>query len=209
MPRFQPSGRSTRAAFSTPSTSSNRIGTSVVADMWVPPRPLQTNAQEPTVDPSLQPRGDVFNPWLASRTLSRARRRPRSTSSGHLECPCGRIRPTMPNHEQALIAINRVLADRADEFEAWLRTVVVPVMNDHRPNLRGRWRVLRATEADDGPVVFAFVCEGGAPGDWLLNPVLEEALGQEGAKQALATFSGMLREHQRGWWFNPVNFDDP
>src|SRR4051812_34463596 len=67
MPRFQPSGRSRRAAFSTPSTSSNRIGTSVVADMWVPPRPLQTNAQEPTVDPSLQPRGDVFNPWLAGR----------------------------------------------------------------------------------------------------------------------------------------------
>src|SRR3954468_16776033 len=34
MPRFQPSGRSRRAAFSTPSTSNNRIGTSVVADMW-------------------------------------------------------------------------------------------------------------------------------------------------------------------------------
>jgi hypothetical protein len=113
----------------------------------------------------------------------------------------------MPSDEPTLIAINRVLADRADEFEAWLRTVVVPAMNDHRPNLHGRWRVLRATEADDGAVVFAFVCEGGAPGDWLLNPVLEEALGQEGAKQALATFSGMLQENQRGWWFNPVNFD--
>lgn len=113
----------------------------------------------------------------------------------------------MPSDEPTLIAINRVLADRADEFEAWLRTVVVPAMNDHRPNLHGRWRVLRATEADDGAVVFAFVCEGGTPEDWELDPVLEEALGSEGAGKALATFTECLQEEQTGWSFTPVPLD--
>src|SRR4051794_34878620 len=101
MPRFQPSGRSRRAAFSTPSTSSNRIGTSVVADMWVPPRPLQTNAQEPTVDPSLQPRGDGFNPGLASRKAVPCPRMAEVDVIGPLRVALRTHpgSPTMPSHE--------------------------------------------------------------------------------------------------------------
>jgi hypothetical protein len=69
--------------------------------MWVPPRPLQTNAQEPTVDPSLQPRGDVFNPWLAGRKAVPC---PRTAEVDVVGPPWVSLRthpgrPTMPTHE--------------------------------------------------------------------------------------------------------------
>lgn len=109
---------------------------------------------------------------------------------------------------QTLIAINPVLADRADEFEEWLRSVVAPAMRIQRPDLDGRWRVLRATEADDGTVVFAFVCEGGTPDDWDLRPYLETALGPAEADRALEHFAGMLQQQeQESWFFTPVALD--
>ena len=114
----------------------------------------------------------------------------------------------MTSSEQTLIAINNVRADRADDFEEWLRTVVVPASNERRPESRGKWRVLRATEADDGVVVFAFIFEGGEPEDWELDPILEEHLGPDAAADALATFEGMLKGEQKGWAFTPVRLDD-
>ena len=106
-----------------------------------------------------------------------------------------------------MIAINSVPVDRADEFEEWLRSLVVPAMKDQRPDLDGQWRVLRATEADDGAVVFAFVCEGGTPDDWDLRPLLETALGTAGADRALEQFADMLRGDQEAWFFTPVALD--
>jgi hypothetical protein len=106
-----------------------------------------------------------------------------------------------------MIAINSVLADRADEFEDWLRSVVVPAANEFRPETRNLWRVLRASEADDDVVVFAFVFEGGQPDDWELEPILVEALGQDGANDALAAFAGMLKGEQRSWAFTEVPLD--
>lgn len=109
---------------------------------------------------------------------------------------------------QTLIAINPVVADRADEFEDWLRTVVAPAMREQRPDLDGRWRVLRATEPADDTVVFAFVCEGGTEEDWDLRPYLENALGSGGADRALEHFAGMLRDQeQQSWLFAPVELD--
>jgi hypothetical protein len=110
---------------------------------------------------------------------------------------------------RTLIAINSVLIERADEFQDWLRTVVAPAMTAQRPDLDGRWRVLRATEPGDGTVVFAFVCEGGVDEDWDLRPYLENALGPEGADRALEHFADMLRGEQEAWSFTPVALDGP
>ena len=110
---------------------------------------------------------------------------------------------------QTMIAINAVPADRVDEFEEWLRTVIVPATRDQRPDLDGRWRVLRATEADDDVVVFAFVFDGGTPEDWDMRPYLEKALGPAEADRALERFEGMLRGEQRSWSFEPVGLDQP
>jgi hypothetical protein len=106
---------------------------------------------------------------------------------------------------QTLIALNVVLVDRAEEFEDWLRTVVAPAMREQRPDLDGRWRVLRATEPGDGTLVYAFVCEGGAEEDWDLRPYLENALGPDEADRALEHFADMLRDQeQQSWFFTPV-----
>jgi hypothetical protein len=107
------------------------------------------------------------------------------------------------NSESTLIALNDVLEDRADEFENWLKTIVVPVVTERRPQLASRWRVLRADKAEDGVVVFAFVFEG-SPEDAELDPVLEEALGAEGAERELATFASLLKAEQRFWAFTEV-----
>ncbi len=115
----------------------------------------------------------------------------------------------MPGSAPTLIAINAVLADRVGEFEEWLRSVVVPAIRTQRPDLDGRWRVLRATDDDDGTVVFAFVCEGGSPEDWDLRPYLEKALGATDADRALERFASMLRGGQQAWFFEPSGFDQP
>ena len=112
----------------------------------------------------------------------------------------------MTSSEQTLIALNDVREERADEFENWLRTVVVPVVNEHRPHLLGRWRVLRSAQPQDGVVVFAFLFQG-SPEDAELDPVLEEALGADGAERELATFTSMLKGEQRAWAFTPVPLD--
>ena len=113
----------------------------------------------------------------------------------------------MTDSAQTMIALNAVPVDRSDEFENWLRTVVVPAMRDQRPDLAGRWRLLRATESDDGTVTYAFVCEGGVPDDWDLQPLLENALGAEGADRALEDFAGMLRGEQQAWFFTRMPLD--
>ncbi len=113
----------------------------------------------------------------------------------------------MTSPEPTLIAVNDVRADRADDFENWLRAVVAPAMAEHQPHLEGRWRVLRGTEVEDGVVVFAFVCTGGTDEDWELQPLLEKSLGAQGAEQALADMRGMLAEDQHGWWFSDVRLD--
>ena len=109
----------------------------------------------------------------------------------------------MTGAEQTLIAINEVLENRADDFENWLRTVVVPVLSERRPHLQNSWRVLRADTAEDGVVVFAFVFQG-SPDDAELDPVLEEALGADGAERELAAFTSMLKGEQRAWAFTEV-----
>ena len=113
----------------------------------------------------------------------------------------------MPGPEQTLIALNPVRAERADEFDAWLRTVVRPAVHAHQSHLADRWRVLRSTEAEDGVVVFAFLFEGGTDDDWDLRRLLEQALGPEDADRALADMQGMLARDQYGWWLSPVPLD--
>jgi hypothetical protein len=115
----------------------------------------------------------------------------------------------MPSDERTHIAINPVLANRVEDFEEWLRHVVVPAIDRHRPELTGRWRVLRATEPDDGVIVYTFVAQGGTLDEWELEPILRDALGQDGADRELSAFSQMLKEEQRGWSFAPLHLSRP
>lgn len=110
----------------------------------------------------------------------------------------------MSGTDPMLVAVNHVIADRAEDFQQWLATVVVPAVHRSRPELAGRWQVLRSTQSEDGAVVFVFLFDGGSPADWDLGPLLAGALGPEGAAEAFAAFSGMLQRPQAGWWCEPV-----
>lgn len=115
----------------------------------------------------------------------------------------------MPDHQPTLLVINPVPAERADDFERWLRSVVHPAMLEHQPELVGRFRVLRAAEAEDDVVPFAFLFEGGEPSDWELQPLLDRALGADAAADALADMDGMLQREQYGWPVAPVPLEEP
>jgi hypothetical protein len=104
-----------------------------------------------------------------------------------------------------MIAITPVDAERADDFEDWIRNVVVPAEREHVPEKEGRsWELLRATEQQDSTVIFAFIFRGGDASEWDLEPLLEKALGAEGAQRALANLSGMMKSEQTVWNFAPV-----
>ena len=111
----------------------------------------------------------------------------------------------MPKAQLSMIAINPVLAERAGDFEDWLRTVLVPVTRRHRPDLLSRWEVLRASRAEDGVVVFTFLFYGGGPAEWQMEPILARALGADSALQALADMSMMMKSGQYGWELTPVD----
>jgi hypothetical protein len=105
----------------------------------------------------------------------------------------------MPKPQLSMIAINRVIPDRAGDFEDWLRTVLVPASREHRPELLDRWEVLRATKEEDGLVIFTFLFYGGGPAEWQMEPILAQALGAEGARRALENMAAMMKGPQYGW----------
>jgi len=103
------------------------------------------------------------------------------------------------------IYLNPVRAEHAEEFEHWLRAEVAPAVTAQRPDLDPRYEVLRATEPQDGTVLFAFVLTGGDVDDWDLEPLLERSAGPDGAERALRRMSEMLERPQYGWSFTPVD----
>lgn len=107
--------------------------------------------------------------------------------------------------QPTIIAFTPVNAERADDFEDWIRTVVVPADRKYASPVEGRsWELLRATEDQDGTVTFAFIFRGGDIPDWDLGPLLEKALGAEGAQGALTNLSGMMTGEQTIWTFGSV-----
>jgi hypothetical protein len=110
----------------------------------------------------------------------------------------------MPPLQPTMIAINPVIAERADDFEDWLRTVVVPASREHRPEQEGRWELLRGAGQQDGTVIFAFIFRGGDASEWNLEPLLEQALGAAGAQRALADYTAMMKGEQASWLLVPV-----
>ena len=92
----------------------------------------------------------------------------------------------MTANDVTMIAFNHVAQDRADDFEEWLRSKVVPAVEAHRPEQSDRRQLLRSTGAADGSVLYAMLFEGGGLDEWELRPLLEEALGSEAASRKMS-----------------------
>lgn len=110
----------------------------------------------------------------------------------------------MTKPQLSMIAINPVIADRASDFEDWMRTVLVPAVRDNRPEPLDRWEVLRATTEENGVVIFTFLFFGGQAAEWEMEPILASALGPEAARRTLEDMGKMMKGDQYGWELIPV-----
>ena len=69
-----------------------------------------------------------------------------------------------------LLSVTPVKSGREQEFEAFIRDVIVPAVSQHRPHLTGQWQSLRPEDDlhGDGTRAYAFLFYGDAPvDDWL------------------------------------------
>lgn len=81
-----------------------------------------------------------------------------------------------------LLSLTPVKAGREDEFEAFLRDVIVPATQQHRPHLVGQWQTFRPEDDlhGDGTRAYVFAFYGDAPlDDWDVDTLLTAALGEE------------------------------
>jgi chemotaxis response regulator CheB len=110
----------------------------------------------------------------------------------------------MSANDVTQIAFTHVAAERADDFEEFLRSTVVPAVAAHRSAQSDRWHLLRSAGAAEGSVLYAFLFEGADADGWNLLPVLKDALGSEAAEKKLAELDGMMTAQQDSWTFTPV-----
>jgi hypothetical protein len=78
------------------------------------------------------------------------------------------------------LVMTPVREDRAASFERFLADVVAPAVDAQRPELSGRWQVLRADGVVAGAVAYVFLLHGGSLAeDWELDVLLPAHYGQE------------------------------
>ena len=88
--------------------------------------------------------------------------------------------------EQLHLGLNPVRSDRTEDFERFLAEVVVPAVRAQRPDLDGRWRVMRTSQPSGNVVTYVFMLEGGSLAeDWELNVLLPAHFGKEEADRLL------------------------
>lgn len=84
------------------------------------------------------------------------------------------------------LGLNPVRSDRTEEFERFLAEVVVPAVRAQRPDLDGRWRVMRTSQPSEDVVTYVFMLEGGSLAeDWELNVLLPAHFGKEEAERLI------------------------
>jgi hypothetical protein len=90
------------------------------------------------------------------------------------------------------IYLNPVASDRAGDFEQFLTEVVVPAVRAQRPQLEGRWHVLKAdqsAESDGSVAIYAFVFDGGSlEEDWELEDLIPAHYGKDEGQRLLSSW---------------------
>jgi hypothetical protein len=121
------------------------------------------------------------------------------------------------------LGLNPVRADRADDFERFLAQAVLPAVRAQRPDLDGRWRVMRSSGSSDDVLTYVFMLEGGSLAeDWELGILLADHYGEEEAdrliKDWVETFAPLhawaeaavnsgQEDNQVVWTLEPVTLD--
>jgi len=103
--------------------------------------------------------------------------------------------------EVGIVALTMVKAECAQEFEDWVRSVVVPAVSK-QATFAGRWRLVRAGSGQD-PVPYAFQFDGSDVDEFDSTPALVAELGEQQAKAEIARFEAMLAKEQTLLVFSP------
>ena len=92
-----------------------------------------------------------------------------------------------------------VKAGRDDDFERFMREVVVPAEVRARPHQVGMWRLMRpATDQPEG-VTRAWIMTFHGPStldDWNLEPLFDEAYGADASREHMRHFEEMVEGEQ-------------
>src|SRR4051794_7862254 len=104
------------------------------------------------------------------------------------------------NQGELNIYLTPVTAERADDFEAWLRSTLFPAVAQVRPDLAPRAQTWRS-DARQGLVYFAFLLEGDDPSGWQIDPILREALGDSATEAAWREWEALVVAPQIGGAF--------
>lgn len=123
--------------------------------------------------------------------------------------------------EEVHVVLTPVREERAADFEDFLANTVSPAVKAQRPELNGRWEVLRSTTSAGGTVTYVFLLRGGSlDDDWELDRLLPAHYGQEDSERLVAdwveTFSALgpwaesaVKEgeeaNQLAWTVQPVD----
>lgn len=106
------------------------------------------------------------------------------------------------------IYLNPIKTDRADDWESFTRSVIMPVVASQRPEFLDRVRLLRADGQEDGATLFAFVFEGGDIDEYDLEPLFAAEYGEQEGRQRLQEWHDMFARDQYGWTFHDVSLRD-
>jgi hypothetical protein len=89
----------------------------------------------------------------------------------------------IPDQGELNIYPTPVHAERADDFEAWLRSTLFAAVAQVRPDLAPLSQTWRS-DATEGLVYFAFLLKEDEPGSWQNDPLLRDALGDAATEDA-------------------------
>ncbi len=107
--------------------------------------------------------------------------------------------------EVGMVAVTMVKADRAREFEDWVRSVLVPAASKD-PAVAGRWRLVRAGSGPD-PVPYAFQFDGSDITEFDPTPLLVAELGEQQGQAEMAKLQQMFAQEQTLLVFSPPIVD--
>jgi hypothetical protein len=89
--------------------------------------------------------------------------------------------------EEVHVVLTPVRENRAADFEKFLTNTVTPAVNAQRPELEGRWEVLRSTTSAAGTVTYVFLLHGGSlDDDWEMDRILPAHYGPDEAERLVA-----------------------
>jgi hypothetical protein len=107
------------------------------------------------------------------------------------------------------IYLNPIASDKADAWQSFVRSAIMPVFTRQREDLAGHVRLLRSDHTEDGITTFAFVFDGGDIADYDVETVFAAEYGDEEGERMLAPWHSMYAADQYGWTFQEIPLENP